>query len=522
MRKYALLPTVSVFRRPVALHVLLVPCVLPLERLRFEMDFLPLSAVRLGWFTPLLALTAGAWLLLWVLTRNARTSALAVTLVTATITLDRSLTSICDPAWQSPVMGLVWLAACALGSILVFRGGDARALTLLANVVVGVVVASLAVDVVVSDVRRRPHHREPASIASGSPLPATARPDVVILVLDGYGRADVLRDLYGYEDPLVEALRGAGFYVAEKAAANYAQTALSLSSSLNLDYLANLAPGLSPTEFSRRVPAALIARNRSFTYFRQAGYRIVTFTSEYSMVQFDEADEERRWWLHGTDLDYAIYDVSGLPRVFRWINLPQAWLPHEARRRGLKWTLDALRQPDLFSADRPTLVFAHVLLPHPPFVLNPDGTPRPSALRAGVYDGDHWWRNGGGNQKAYKAGYIASVEYLGWQVARVVKALSTPGREVSILVYGDHGPGSCLRWDSKAATDLRERMGILLALRPAPSSAASLYPTMTPVNAMRGVLQAALGIRLPFVDDRSYFSTWTQPYRFSDVTARVQ
>jgi len=487
-----------------------------------QVDFLPLSAIRLEWFAPLAGLAAGTWLLLSALTRNARTSGLAVTLVAAAITVDRSFASLCPAAWQSILMALVWVSACGLGAVLLVRGGDVRVLTLLTNVVAGVLVVSLAVDVVYSDARYRRERVVTPNLVWGSPPPA-AGPDVLILVLDGYGRADVLRDLYGYDDPLAAALRRAGCFVAEEAAANYSQTALSLSSSLNMDYLSNLAPGLSSTAYSRRIPAALIARNRTFAFFRQAGYRIVAFGSEYSMVQFHGADEERRCWLCGTNLDYAIYDVSGLPRLFTWLGLPQAWVPHGTRRRGIKWTLDALRRPNLFSPDRPTLIVAHVMLPHPPFVLNADGTARPNALRAGLFDGDHWRWHGGGNREAYRAGYVAGARFLAREVELIVKSVSASGRRpVNVLVYGDHGPGSGLTWHSAAGTDLRERMSILLALRLSRSPADSPYPAMTPVNAVRSVVQDALGVRLPPIEDRSYFSTWTQPYRYIDVTPRVR
>jgi hypothetical protein len=51
---------------------------------------------------------------------------------------------------------------------------------------------------------------------------------------------------------------------------------------------------------------------------------------------------------------------------------------------------------------------------------------------------------------------------------------------------------------------------------------AQLYPTVTPVNAMRALLNPVLGTRLPLLDDRAWFSTWPRPYVFDDVTAQVK
>ena len=56
-------------------------------------------------------------------------------------------------------------------------------------------------------------------------------PDVYVFILDGYGRTDVLRDHYKFENPLPTRLKALGFEIAEKAVSNDAQTAQSLASS---------------------------------------------------------------------------------------------------------------------------------------------------------------------------------------------------------------------------------------------------------------------------------------------------
>src|SRR4029079_4030218 len=111
-------------------------------------------------------------------------------------------------------------------------------------------------------------------------VPDRPRPDIYILILDAYGRADVLRDYYHFENTLVPELEKLGFTVPPKAASNYAQTALSLASSLNLEYL----PALCDRQLSVGEPRArladLISRNRVFETFTTAGYRIRSYSSE--------------------------------------------------------------------------------------------------------------------------------------------------------------------------------------------------------------------------------------------------
>ena len=63
-------------------------------------------------------------------------------------------------------------------------------------------------------------------------------PDIYYIILDGYGRADVLKDEYGYDNSdFLNTLRDWGFYVADCSQSNYAQMQMSLASSLNFNYI---------------------------------------------------------------------------------------------------------------------------------------------------------------------------------------------------------------------------------------------------------------------------------------------
>ncbi len=79
--------------------------------------------------------------------------------------------------------------------------------------------------------------------AKSLPLPTEAaahdanRPDIYYIILDGYGRSDVLQRYYDFDNAeFLEGLRHRGFYVADKSSTNYPYTAHSLSSSLNMRY----------------------------------------------------------------------------------------------------------------------------------------------------------------------------------------------------------------------------------------------------------------------------------------------
>ena len=102
-------------------------------------------------------------------------------------------------------------------------------------------------------------------------VPAKPLSDIYFVILDGYGRSDVLGDLYGLDNSaFLQQLRRRAFYVAGKSRSNYAQTKLSLASTLNLDYLDVLLAGLDPDTLDHRASRRLIRNNRLVRFFESA------------------------------------------------------------------------------------------------------------------------------------------------------------------------------------------------------------------------------------------------------------
>ena len=71
-------------------------------------------------------------------------------------------------------------------------------------------------------------------------------------------------------------------------------------------------------------------------------------------------------------------------------------------------------------------------------------------------------------------------------------------------------------------TDLHERMSILNAYYFPGGRYEKLYEGISPVNSFRVVLNTFFGARLELLPDKSFFSTWSDPYKFIDVTDAVQ
>jgi len=513
-------------------HVMLAPAVPLLALLGSNVGVSPPEVIV--W--PLIIAMAGGvllWLLLAPMAVDRHRAALAASILTLLAMSHGMLLQVSGLFGTRLIVPLLYIGAVVVSIRMLRTGRPAAAATAFANRAFVIAVLLIAAPIVWGEAVRARTLVAPLEFSREQ---RTERPDVYVLVLDGYAREDVLRDLYRFENRLVPDLRELGFFVAEHGAANYAQTALSLASALNGEYLPALGLPENPHIETRRGLADMIRASRFFTAFADAGYHISAYSSEYAMLRPAQAHERPAPFGHLDEFGYGAVEASVLPMLSQSVGLTRGWLSASLHRRHLGWTLDHLAsngpgeesrpESGRRSADggrlTPTLVFAHLLAPHPPFVFDAEGGPRRSRIPALLNDGNHWRVIAGQTGEDYVSGYVDAVRFLNSRVSSTVEAIvKRRGRPAIFLIHGDHGPGSRLKWDSPVETDMRERLGILLALRFPDGEVPPVGARTTLVNAYRAVLNRALGAALPPLEDRAFFSTWMEPFAYIDVTERL-
>ncbi len=350
------------------------------------------------------------------------------------------------------------------------------------------------------------------------PIAPSSRPlpDIYYIILDGYARSDVLRELFDFDnEPFLDRLEQKGFYVARQSTSNYCQTPLSLSSSLNLEYLDDLIKGLGTSQTDLH---ELIDRNNLAATLRQLGYQFTTFATGFDPTDVSDSDRYLSPYLHLTEFQRLLIDRSVL-----WAFLPETDsrdLFTQARERIL-FLLDQL--PRIAADPHPTFTLAHVVCPHPPFVFGPDGED--------ISHRDDRYYLGDGNKfngmaikpEIYVNGYRGQVNFINRRIEEVIDQILAGSKEPPIVILqSDHGSGLRLNMQSKEKTDLHERMSILNAYYFPDRDYRELYQQISPVNSMRVMLNTFFGARLKLLPDKSYYSTWSEPYEFMDVTESVR
>lgn len=339
-------------------------------------------------------------------------------------------------------------------------------------------------------------------VSAGSQTSET-RPDVYVILLDGYPRADVLAHAFEFDnEAFLRELEGQEFDVAGSSHADYLWTHVTMSSLLQMEYIEDIdllkpvVDGEAPLHPAIR---RTVNRNPVFEFFRGAGYRIVAIGSGYEELALRSADV---YVDHG---QLNEFELKLLSSTFAG-NLIGAVAPDFAsasHRARISEGLAALGTLAGEEERPPQLVFAHVPAPHQPMVFGQNGAPVAVPLNEHFYSDSPIQQ--GLDRDEWVVRYRAQLEHLNGLVLEAVEGIiaASPSPPVIILM-SDHGSASRVDWvrtspDEASPEDLLERTGTLFAAR-TPGKDTVFPDDVTPVNVFRHVLDAYFNTDLGVAD----------------------
>lgn len=286
------------------------------------------------------------------------------------------------------------------------------------------------------------------SASTGASTELERRPDIYFLLLDGYGRQDVLNELYGIDiGQSVEELRRKGFVVADRALSAHPMTWLAVSAILDQEYQALPGRRGRPSLMARQL-ALMSGDSRTHQILKANGYRFVTAATHYGSLcrpslisdieecvrQRPEVDEA----ILSSSIRYQLafmtpllgLSTSGvLPGWFSSLWQGPELLEDEETVGGKAFlTADVLAAVDAVRSrgdTHPLFVFAHMMYSHPPFTLGPDC----AFLQRGVPDLSDGW----GDMVAYRNGIECAT-------SQVLELIEDVDPSAVIVIQSDHGP----------------------------------------------------------------------------------
>ncbi|NIS80959.1 MAG: hypothetical protein GTO14_12285 [Anaerolineales bacterium] len=425
----------------------------------------------------------------------------------------------------------VWIVLFLLGALWILR--SRHKFQILTNALNVVSIAALVIPVL-TIVRYQIHSysgQAAAQAVQAQPSeqlqapPEGEAPDVYYIILDAYGRADVIERIFTYDNTsFLEGLEEMGFYVADYSLANYAQTGLSITSSTNMNYLQDLLPNLDSRDTSREVLWSLIQSSKIRTALEGIGYKTVAFPTGLAGTDLQNADVYFSAGLMDEIVSLSavtpfesmlIYNSAGRVLTDGLIVLPSfitdLKYPFEVRRAR---TLNAFdRLMEIPALEGPHFVFAHIIAPHPPFVFDRDGNPvdpnQPFSLGFGY--GDYRPEE----LESWIEGYREQLIFVNKRMTEVLSTILAESEiPPIIIIQADHGPKA----ETKILPYTHERLAILNAYYLPSGGDALLYPEITPVNSFRVVFNYYFGGSYELLPDRIFYSQYSRPYHYFEVT----
>lgn len=340
-------------------------------------------------------------------------------------------------------------------------------------------------------------------------------PDIYHFVFDRYASAPILSRHYGITEPIDSFLEERGFYVTPDSYANYQKTAHSLASTFYMDYLDLLADEPNIKGGSLQPLFVMLDDHRVARFLKMQGYRFLQFGSWWDGThRASIADENHPYgfsefntaYLKRTILRPLFHVLPDTPLTMR-LDWDNAQCQRVARQ--VEQIKDIGAGPD----HGPVYVFAHILVPHGPYVFTPDGRCLTQAEA---------------NERGMFQGYVDQIAYADTIIREVVLALQARDRPPPvILIQADEGPipqrDYSIPWDESPTEEIRIKLGIINTFYFPDGDYRFLYPEITPVNSYRALFNTYFGTSFPLLPDRVFvFPTLAQSFDFRDVTDRIR
>jgi hypothetical protein len=431
-----------------------------------------------------------------------------------------------------------YLVLLALGALTIWSWWVIRRMRVTATAAEVLSVAGIAA-LVVPAYQIAAYYLAPLTGAANQPSPSMSvpteescsgpLPDIYYIILDGYPREDVLQSSFDLDNSeFIAALERRGFFVAGESRSNYMMTLLSLVSSLNMEYLDQLAAEMGAHALDQRVLGDRMAHSSVRSFLEACGYEMVAFETGWPSSEirdaaiFESPGEEHisasapLWGFNEFEIlllrsslvrpviDRLQVDLQGEDSPLEW--------PYLRHRDRILFTLDTMKEIPSWEGDY--FVFAHMVMPHPPFAFGPNGESIPHTRPYSRRDGSEFE----GTTEEYEQGYRDQVTFANGVVIRLIdRLLAASDPDPVIILQGDHGARVNVVWDDPEASDMREAFAILNAYHLPWEGDPRPYESISPVNSFRILLNGLFGQKLEMLPDRSFLTINSAPLELLEV-----
>jgi hypothetical protein len=183
--------------------------------------------------------------------------------------------------------------------------------------------------------------------------------------------------------------------------------------------------------------------------------------------------------------------------------------------RLLEWKFEQLSEvPKLPRDGRPLFVFAHLTVPHEPYIFNSDCSVRPPFWPSYFVVPD---------ERPEKDAYVAQIQCLNRRIESIAERIlrDSPAPPV-IILQGDHGHGRMPlhipEVDAVTPDRIAERAHVFAAYYLPGVNRNVVQDSISVVNVFRTVFREYFGANLPPLPDKTYWSPSSDLFRFTRIS----
>ena len=295
----------------------------------------------------------------------------------------------------------------------------------------------------------------------------SAFPDIYYIIPDAYTSSRNLKDLGFDNSNFEEFLSDRGFVIPHNSRSNYMYTEMSVASSLN----------------------GMVDNNKVVEILRAKGYKIID-------IRWGSGDEDVSLrCFYSDDFMGAILTTLIVYPIFRHFDVLERQL----------WQQGLCQFSTIFDASKvegPKFVFAHLSVPHHPYIFGRNGPRDPKSLSTINPEG----KSLPGVLGPVANEYIEQLMFVNQKLEEVVEGLlSREGESPIIVIQADHGIAIGPRGTDDAKY-FGERFKIFNAYRLPDGGNELVYDSISPVNSFRLIFNQYFGEDFQLLEDRSFYT----------------
>jgi hypothetical protein len=273
-----------------------------------------------------------------------------------------------------------------------------------------------------------------------------------------------------------------------------------------------LTPAMRESSVHYRLMYPMFQDYRVWHILRSMGYKFIHFGSMWEPTSKNKYADMNVNLATLSDFSMMLYRSTAIFPIFIKLGI---YDPDREEWKRIRYQFDQLgNMPEIKG---PIFVFAHLYVPHVPYVFDRDGSFVSEKVRG---------------KRTEIENYINQLIYTNTMAEEMVaKILSRSRRPPIIILQGDEGPFPprfdiehySFDWRTATPEELRHKSGVLNAYYLPGVADNHLYKSITPVNSFRTIFNLYFGGHFPLLPDKNYvYQDEEHVYTLIDVTDKIK